>query len=238
MALSSTTEISAPVDPGPNNPCPVLRALVSRGDFQKDYEKPSHVGEVIISTVAKRGYPPTPQLSQGAIAFVATIANGLWPWQIARNLWYGTHLSGLRGGILDKKGGGSRILSVDGAVNKSQLDRMASFGSDKVDTESGTVEIGLNKDEIQRFIDANVARAKEIPTAKPQWACKLFASLEYPVLLRVMGKPGKDGERYLSMAEVATLWEQHIFPSRFDDSPSSTKVTLNDESPTNVEKEL
>jgi hypothetical protein len=223
MALSTPTEVSssslsslASVDPGPNNPCPVLRALVSRGDLNRDYEKPSHIG-AILGMVSKRGYPPKPEVSQGLVTIVATIANGLWPWNIASTLWYGTHLSGLRGAILDKKGGGSQILSsVDGTINKSQLDRMASFGSNKIDALSGTIELGLNQNEIQHFIDANVDRAKDIPMAKPQWACKLLASAEYPVLLKVMGKPGKDGTRYLSMDEVRTLWEQRKFPSRLD----------------------
>lgn len=225
MALSTPIEIvsSSPtsVDPGPNNPCPVLRALVSRGDLRRDYEKPSQIAAAI-RTVSRHGYPPQPDLSQGLLIGVAAIANGLWPWNIAYNLWHGTHLSGLRGAVLDKKGGGSQILSVDGTITTSQLDRMASFGSNKVDAISGDVELGLNADEIQRFIDANVARAKEVPGAEPQWACKLLASAEYPVLLKVMGKPGKDGIRYLSMDEVRTLWVQRKFSSRFDNDKAST----------------
>lgn len=204
-------------DPGAGNPCPFLRALVSRGSLNKNYDKPNHIAKVI-HDVAKCGYSPAPDLYKPAISFVATIANGMWPWQVAHNLWYGTHLSNLRGGMLDKKGGGSQIFSEKGMINKAQLERMASFGSEKVDAQTGYTEVGLNMKEINNFIDANANRAKDLPGALSPRLCKIFASQEYPVLLRVMGKPGKDGERYLSMAEVISLWEERKLPSRFNES--------------------
>ena len=37
-------------------------------------------------------------------------------------------------------------------MDTTQLDRMASFGSDKVDVNTGQVELGLNRNEIQKFI--------------------------------------------------------------------------------------
>jgi len=210
------------VDPGVNNPCPFLRALFTRGSIKKDYEKPQHLAE-IIHTIASRGYSPTPDLSTYAISFVGSIANGIWPSQITQNILYGTHVSNLRGGLLDKKGGGSQILSENGIINQTQLDRMASFGSKKVDVNTGRNEMGLNLNEINSFIDANAQRSKEIPGAMSPRLGKIFAAQEYPVLLRVMGKPGKDGERYLSMDEVTRLWVDRELPSRFDEPQNSTR---------------
>jgi len=193
----------------PNNPCPFLRSLVSVGELNNDFEKPSHIGQVI-ENVAKRGYG-SPIVSPKAVTFVAAIANGLWPWQIATVLVHGTHLSGLRGGPLDKKGAGSRILNDKGIVEKAELQRMSSFGSTKIDSSNGLEEIGLNQVEITKFMDANFARA----VGHRRKVDRVMMNAEWPVLCQVMGKVGQDGGRYLSMDEVTTLFENRSLPSRF-----------------------
>jgi hypothetical protein len=81
------------------------------------------------------------------------------PLQLARTAVRGLHLSALRGGPLDKKGAGSGILDQSSAFDQDQLDRMASFGSQKLDAVGGA-DIGLNLAEITRFMDANFARAE------------------------------------------------------------------------------
>jgi len=194
----------------PNNPCPFLRSLVSVGELNNDFEKPSHIGQVI-ENVAKRGYG-SPIVSPKALTFTAAIANGLWPWQIATVLVHGTHLSALRGGPLDKKGAGSRILNDKGIVEKAELQRMSSFGSTKIDSSNGLEEIGLNQVEITKFMDANFARAVGHRRIVDR---AIIMPLEFPELCKVMGKVGQDGERYLSMDEVTTLFENRSLPSRF-----------------------
>jgi len=72
-------------------------------------------------------------------------------------------------------------------MDTTQLDRMASFGSDKVDVNTGQVELGLNRNEIQKFITANVQRAKDIPGAVSPTLCKMFAEQEYPVFITSHG---------------------------------------------------
>ena len=158
----------------PNNPCPFLRSLVSAGELNNDFEKPSHIGQVI-ETVAKRGYG-SPIVSPKAITFVAAIANGLWPWQIATVLLHGTHLSALRGGPIDKRGVGSRILNDKGIVEKAELQRMSTFGSTK--SSNGLEEIGLNQVEITKFMDANFARA----FGHRRLIDRVFMNAEWPVL--------------------------------------------------------
>jgi hypothetical protein len=202
-AMSNQLQVSA------NNPCPFLRALVSQGELSDSYEKPIHVAEVI-ADVAERGYG-SPSLSKPPIAVIAAIANGLWPWQIGKAFLHGTHLSGLRNGPLDKRGAGSRILNFDGVVEKNELDRMASYGSTKIDTATGVAETGLNQAEITKFMDSNFARA----VGRRRKIDRSLMNGEFPVLCKVMGKQGKDNERYLSMAEVKTLFEKRSLPSRF-----------------------
>jgi hypothetical protein len=192
-----------------NNPCPFLRALVSQGELNDSYEKPSHIADVI-ADVAERGYG-SPSLSKAAMITIAAGANGAKPWQVANAFLHGTHLAELRNGPLDKKGAGTRILNADGVFVKSELDRMASFGSAKIDTATGVAETGLNEAEITTYNDSNFARA----VGHRRKIDRLLMNAELPVLNNVMGKQGEDGERYISMAEVETLFEKRTLPSRF-----------------------
>jgi hypothetical protein len=93
------------------------------------YEPLKHLSGTI-PTVARTG-DGKPELNAAPITLIALVANGLAPLQLARTAFGGVHLSGLRGGPLDRTGAGSGILDRTGSFDQGQLDRMATFGSAK-----------------------------------------------------------------------------------------------------------
>ena len=141
---------------------------------------------------------------------VALIANGLGLCRLLRSAWSGATLDQLRNGPLDKHGVGSRILSATAQVNEEELARFASFGKDRPDPSGGT-ERGLTASEIETFMDANFERAKG---HRRRIDRKLMKG-EWPVLLDIMGK-GEGDERYLSVAEVRTLFTERRLPERIN----------------------
>jgi hypothetical protein len=64
-----------------------------------------------------------------------------------------------RGGPLDKRGAGSRILDAVGQIDAGELARLDQFAADKVDALSGAVERGLGIEQLRAMMDANFARA-------------------------------------------------------------------------------
>lgn len=190
----------------PNNPCPFLRALVQQGLLKNDVAGIGEVASTIVR-VAKTG-EGSPSLPETAIQAIALVANGLGPMAIARNALRGVKLNALRNGPLDKKGVGSRILNARGAVNQTELERLAEFASDKV-ARDGTVEPGLDAADLKRMMDANYARAEGHRRAVDR---KLMDG-EWPILLKVMGKRGKS-RRYLSLADVRRLFVDRALPER------------------------
>jgi hypothetical protein len=190
----------------PQDPCPFLRALVSEGRLNDSYEPLARLTSTI-QKVARTG-DGKPELSSAPIVLIALIANGLNPLQLVRTAIAGVHLSALRGGPLDKKGAGSGILDQTGSFDPGQLEHMALFASEKVDAD-GNAERGLNLAEITRFMDANFARAE----GRRRKIDRRLMDGEFPILLRVMGKQGRD-ERYLSIAEVKTLFAERRLPER------------------------
>lgn len=190
----------------PNNPCPFLRALVQQGLVANDIAAIGELTSTIVA-VAKTG-EGHPKLPGPAIRAIALIANGLGPVAIARNGLRGVKLNALRNGPLDKKGVGSGILNSRGAVDQAELDRLGEFAGDKVGAD-GAVEPGLDAADLKRMMDANFARAKGHRRAID----RTMMDGEWPVLLKVMGKRGKAG-RYLSLAEVRTLFVDRALPER------------------------
>ncbi|QDW36568.1 hypothetical protein FFI89_005090 [Bradyrhizobium sp. KBS0727] len=186
----------------PDNPCPFLRALVANG----------YVGGHIVplSTISE-----TIELASGEVGAskikvwletygVALMANG----NPLRSLTSGAVLDALRNGPLDKHGAGSRILDVDAHVHEDEITRLATFGKDRPDG-AGGVERGLNTKEIETYMAANLARAGDAA----RWYYPILMKGEWPVLLRIMGK-GDGDDRYLSVAEVRTLFVERRFPAR------------------------
>jgi hypothetical protein len=201
--MSSTSQ-TTPVSP--NNPCPFLRALVAQGKVSDGKVPLSEIARVIVDVAAKgHGNPKVPGL---AVQGVALIANGLNPMQLARNAVGGVRLNELRGGPLDKHGVGSGILNKTANIDYAQLARLDEFASDKVDSD-GSTERGMSIAEITHMMDANFERA----TSRRRSIDRKLMNQEWPVLLKIMGKKGKEG-RYLSLKDVANLFIERRFPER------------------------
>lgn len=190
----------------PNNPCPFLRALVA-GGFVNGHIVPLPIlSKTIDAATGETGLKK--KLAGLEIYLVALIANGLNPLRLLKSYWSGAQLDALRNGPLDKHGVGSRILEANAEVNEAEIARLATFGQDLRDP-SGGMERGLTEQEITTYMNANFARAKGSRRAID----RLLMNGEWPVLLRIMGK-GDGKERYLSVAEVRTLFAERRLPER------------------------
>jgi hypothetical protein len=190
----------------PNNPCPFLRALVAEGFVDGHTAPLSTLSRTIETASGERGL--NERLAGLKTYLVALFANGLGPLRLLRSWWSGAQPDELRNGPLDKRGCGSRILDATAQIDEAELARLAEFGRDRPDP-SGGVERGLRAQEIATYMDANFERAK----ATRRWIDRLLMNGEWPVLLNIMGK-GEGKERYLSVAEVRTLFVERRLPER------------------------
>ena len=192
----------------PNNPCPFLRALVANGYVGSHIVPLPKIAETIEKASGETGATQTKVWLE--TYGVALIANGLNPLRQLQSAMTGAVLDELRNGPLDKHGAGSRILDVNAQVHEGEIDRLATFGRERPDG-AGGVERGLNAKEIEIYMAANIKRAEE--TNSSRWFYPILMKGEWPVLLRIMGK-GEGDERYLSVAEVRTLFVERRFPDR------------------------
>lgn len=201
-----------PFDPSipvsPNNPCPFLRGLVGEGFVDGGTVPLNTLSQTIANASGETGLKKISARIQ--VRGVALIANGFK--HILKSIWSGAQLDALRGGPLDKRGAGSRILGVDGKVNEDEIARLASFGRTYTDPNTGSSEPGLNAAEIKTFMRDNLRRAG----SAARWYYPLLMKFEWPILLKIMGKGKQDEERYLSVADVRTLFEERKFPERID----------------------
>jgi hypothetical protein len=186
----------------PNNPCPFLRGLVAGGFVDGGNVPLPKLSRTIEAASGERG--PRRIGARIAAFVIALFANG----QPLRSLWSGAKLDHLRDGPLDKHGGGSRILDAEAQVNGAEIDRLAEFSSDWSNP-TGGYERGLNKQQVDAFMRANLQRDRK----NRHWYYPILMRGEWPVLLRVMGK-GRGSNRYLSVAEVRTLFVERRFPER------------------------
>ena len=198
---------SAPqVAVSPNNPCPFLRALVANGYVGGHTVPLSRLCRMIEAASGQHGVAE--KVVGVKTYFVALGANGLSPLRQLKSATSGADLDELRNGPLDKHGAGSRILGVDAQVHEDEIARLATFGKDRPNPDGG-VERGLNAAEIETYMAANLKRAGN--------AAKFYYPLlmkgEWPVLLDIFGK-GEGDERYLSVAEVRTLFVERRYPAR------------------------
>ena len=190
----------------PNNPCPFLRALVANG-YVGDHVVPlSRLAEMVGCASGETGSALTKVHIQTRM--VAGIANGLGPVRVFKSATSGAVLDELRNGPLDKHGGGSRILDADAKVHEDQIERLASFGKDCKDP-AGGIETGLTAKEIAAFMAANIERDGDAA----RWYFPILMKGEWPVLLKILGK-GEGEARYLSVAEVRTLFVERRLPER------------------------
>jgi hypothetical protein len=202
---SSTISSDAPnpqMPVSPNNPCPFLRALVA-GGYVDDHIVPlPKLTKTIGKASGDKGL--IGWLGRLAAYGIALFANG----HPLRSLRSGAELDALRDGPLDKHGAGSRILDAGAQVREDELARLATYGEERADPRGGR-EVGLTKKQIKTFMKDNLVRAGD----KRHWYYKIFMLGEWPILLHIMGKDeGK--HRYLSVAEVTTLFVERRLPER------------------------
>lgn len=199
-----------------NNPCPFLRGLVAQGLLPNDNATPQQIADAIHHI--QTGQDPDAnghikKLPTAAIKLIASTANGFAPHQVYHNIKHGTELSQLRGSPFDKHGVGSRILSQTGQYDAAELDRLATFASQKTSL-NGETELGLNQQQIQTMLDANAERAKE----QKRLFDRMIMNGEFPILLNVLGKQTKAengvSERYLAVSDVERLFKERQFPQR------------------------
>src|SRR5579863_3860774 len=206
MSDPNVSGTNQPVPISPDNPCPFLRGLVAGGYVG------GHVVPLPKLTGKIEAASGTEGLKKKFVGMetygVALIANGLSPLRLLKSWWSGAVLDELRNGPLDKHGVGSRILNAEGQVDQAEIARLAEFGKDCRDPSGGT-ERGLTSAEIVTYMNANFARAKDIR----RWYDRLLMNGEWPVLLNIMGR-GEGSERYLSVAEVRTLFVDRRLPER------------------------
>lgn len=191
-----------------NNPCPLLRALVSTGRLSDDREPLEKVAAVISATASAGDGNPV--LPAKATVGIAMVANGLSPLTLIDTKRHGLRLNALRGGPLDKKGAGSGILDSKGTVDAKELARLRTFAKNKAGGD-GASELGLGLAELRSYMDANFARA----AGRRRWIDRTLMIGEWPVLLKVMGKEGPAG-RYLSLRDVEVLFCLRRFPERMN----------------------
>ena len=195
-----------PIAVSPNNPCPFLRALVA-GGYVGGHTVP--IPELCKRIEAASGEHGVTEKVVGMKTYgVALGANGLSPLRLIKSATSGADLDELRNGPLDKLGAGSRILDATAHVHEDEIERLATFGKDCKDPSGGT-ERGLTSQEIDTFMAANLKRAGD----QARFYYPLLMKGEWPVLLNIMGK-GEGAERYLSVAEVRTLFVERRFPDR------------------------
>jgi hypothetical protein len=197
----------------PDNPCPFLRALVAANYVGGHIVPLDELSGTIDRATGKTGLPATKARAQ--IFMVAQIANGLGPFSQLRSLIKGAILNELRNGPLDKHGAGSRILDQHAVANEDEIARLATFGKECANPDGGT-ERGLTASEIKTFMAANFQRAKDEHSwfyAIRRCYYPVLMLGEWPVLLDIMGK-GDGNDRYLSVAEVRSLFVERRFPDR------------------------
>lgn len=208
-----------PYDPSievsPNNRCPFLRGLVGEGFIDGGTVPLTALSQTVANASGEKG--PKKIFARIQVRGVALIANGAG--HFLKSIWSGAQLDALRGGPLDKRGAGSRILGIDGKVNEDEIARLASFGRAYTDPETGSSEPGLNASEIGVFMSDNLKRAG----AAARWYYPLLMKFEWPILLKIMGK-GKGEDRYLSLADVRALFNERSFPDRINQRLTSQPV--------------
>ncbi len=191
-----------------NNPCPFLRALVATGQLSDGREPLAQVAAVVAA--AARAGEGRPVLARQAVYLIALVANGLSPQSLLATQWHGLQLNALRGGPLDKQGVGSGILDARGSVDAKALARLGGFAKAQED-EAGGSEPGLGLPELRAYMDANFARA----AGRRRLIDRALMNGEWPVLLKVLGKPGPGG-RYLALQDVIDLFKNRRFPARMN----------------------
>jgi processive rubber oxygenase RoxA-like protein len=204
MHDTRTKPFDPPIEVSPDNPCPFLRGLVAEGFVDGGTVPLGTLSKTIGAASGEKGWRKVK--ARIDIYLVALGANGFR--HLLKSIFSGAQLDALRNGPLDKHGAGSRILDQHARVHVDEIERLADFGRDYPNP-CGGVERGLNASEIKTYMRANFDRAKD----NRRWYYPILMKGEWPVLLRILGK-GDGDSRYLSVAEVRTLFVERKFPDR------------------------
>lgn len=186
-------------------PCPFLGAL----------ESAKHIGEhvplrpladLVVAAFGARGARAAGL--EGALAIIGAIANGVR--SIPRNVRAGFRPHELRQGPLDKRGGGTRILSQGGAFEAAEMERFEGFGRPYPSGEGNGIELGWGRRELQTYLDANQERGGGGFVQR-----RVLMQGELPQLLDLMGR-GEGQERHLVASEVKALYRDQVLPERIE----------------------
>ena len=191
----------------PNNPCPFLRALVANGYVGGHVVPLSKLAETIERASGEAGLKEIKVKLETKM--VAVIANGLNPFRVVKSATEGAVLDELRNGPLDKHGAGSRILGVDAQVHDGRNRPPRHLRQGPCTIPPAAPRRGLTAHEIDTFMAANIKRAGDAA----HWYYPMLMKGEWPVLLNIIGK-GEGEARYLSVAEVRTLFVERKLPDR------------------------
>lgn len=124
----------------------------------------------------------------------------------------------LRGGPLDKFGGGSRLLTQQGAFDPAEFARFESFAR-AYPSVGGGEELGWGPAELAAYLDANNARGGG------GWIRRhVIMQGEWPPLLRILGQ-GTGADLHMSATEVRELFEQERLPARVEARMGDLRLT-------------
>lgn len=189
-------------------PCPFLRCLVKLGALNPHEGQISRTASLIGAAAGKSGVSHAAIV--GAAALIALGSNGVR--NVARNgITNSFQPDHLREGPLYKSPDHSGILTDQGEVDDTQLERLASFAKPYPNPDGGT-ELGLGLPELKTMMDENAKRSGK-------WFLGMvhrkLMNGEWPILLQVMGK-GQGDQRYLSIAELGPMYHEGKLPARIE----------------------
>ena len=191
----------------PNNPCPFLRALVANGYVGGHIVPLSKLAETIEARQRRTGAGG--DHGEAGNLLVALIANGLSPVPRAEKRHRQARCSTSCATVRSTSTAPVRASSASTRrCIMDEIDRLATFGKTCNDPAGGT-ERGLTAKEIDTFMAANLKRAGDAA----HWYYPMLMKGEWPVLLDILGK-GEGDARYLSVAEVRTLFVERRLPDR------------------------
>ncbi|MFO0660271.1 MAG: hypothetical protein U0165_10640 [Polyangiaceae bacterium] len=170
------------------------------------HNPPGRIADAVVR--ASTGDPDEPPLPWVGVYLIAVLAQELGPFAALRAHREGVNVGSLRDTPFDKHGVGSRIIANTGAIERAELERLEQFASEKR-SENGTAELGLSLAELTRMMDSNFDRAE----GHRRRIDRALMDGEWPVLLKVLGKPSHQG-RYLSLDELRALFVDQRLPER------------------------
>jgi hypothetical protein len=155
---------------------------------------------------------------KAALAAIGAMANGVR--SIPRNLTGGFRPHELRQGPLDKRGGGTRILSQGGEFDAAEMERFETFGRQYPRADGSGSELGWRLGDLTAYLDANQARAGAGFIAR-----RVLMQAELPQLLNLMGQ-GEGEERHLLASEVKALYRDQVLPERIEQRIAGRRIDL------------